>query len=263
MASVDYSALDDIGISMNAFYPRKNWVPAPLGASDHAVTVEDEVSLSCRFFPAADSAPNILFFYGNGETANDYDGIAPMYTRIGVNFFVADYRGYGRSGGWPSFTTMLADSVKVLDYVEGMLKAEGYSGSIFVMGRSMGRHSAFELAANHGNRLGGVIIESGRPILGNFVYTLPPQDAKALEAAYLEKVSSISIPSLVIHGEEDTLAPVGQAVQMHQCFKSKDKRLLTIPGAGHNDLLYQGPSQYFSAIREFTTLRREDTECRE
>ena len=252
MASVDYSALDDIGISMNAFYPRKNWSATPSGANDHAVKVDDEISLSCRFFSVGQEAPTILFFYGNGETATDYNGIAPVYNQSGLNFFVADYRGYGRSGGWPSFTTMLADSVKVLHYVESMLKAEGYSGSIFVMGRSMGRHSAFELAANHSSRLGGVIIESGRPILGNFVYTLPPQDAKALEAAYLEKVSSISIPSLVIHGEEDELAPVQQAVLMHESFASEEKRLLTIPGAGHNDLLYRGLNEYFAAIREFT-----------
>ena len=252
MASVDYSALDDIGISMNAFYPRKNWSPAPLGASDHAVAVEEEISLSCRFFPASDTAPTILFFYGNGETANDYNDIAPVYTQTGVNFFVADYRGYGRSGGWPSFTAMLADSVKVLDYTEAMLKSEGYTGPIFVMGRSMGRHSAFELAAHHGGRLGGVIIESGRPILGNFVYGLPSQDAEDLEADYFAKVSSIVIPALVIHGEQDTLAPVEQAVQMHHAFQSADKRLLTIPGAGHNDLLYRGLDEYMTAIKEFT-----------
>ena len=251
MTTVDYSALDDISISMNAFYPRKNWTPAPPGASDHAVAVTGDIFLSCRFFPASDTAPNILFFYGNGETANDYNNIAPLYNRSGVNFFVADYRGYGRSGGWPSFTTMLADSVKVLDYVEALLESEGYTGPVFVMGRSMGRHSAFELAAHHGGRLGGVIIESGRPILGNFVYGLPPQDANTLESAYFAKVSSISIPSLVIHGEMDTLAPVEQAAQMHHCFQSNDKRLLTIPGAGHNDLLYRGLDEYFAAIKDF------------
>ena len=252
MATVDYSALDDISISMNAFYPRKNWTSAPQGSIDHSVAVDGEISLSCRFFPVVGDAPTILFFYGNGETATDYNGIAPFYNQVGLNFFVADYRGYGRSGGWPSFTAMLADSRTVLDYVEGMLQAGGYAGRIYVMGRSMGRHSAFELAANCGERLAGVIIESGRPILGNFVYGLPPQDAKALEAGYLAKVSSITIPSLVIHGELDELAPVQQAVQMHHAFQSADKRLLTIPGAGHNDLLYYGINEYFAAIKEFT-----------
>ena len=258
MTTADYSALDHPGISMNAFYPRRNWSPAPPGSSDHTVAVDDGISLSCRFFPApppdsGQPAPVILFFYGNGETANDYNGIAPLYNRIGVNFFVADYRGYGRSDGAPSFTAMLADSVKTLDYLEGMLPPESRTAGIFVMGRSMGRHPAFELAARHGERLKGVIIESGRPILGNFTYALPPQDAEALETAYLAKVSSISIPSLVIHGEQDTLAPVDQAVRMHHCFRSADKRLLTIPGAGHNDLLYIGLDQYFAAIKEFVS----------
>ncbi len=252
MAAVDYSLLDDIGISMNAFYPRKNWSPALPGASDHAVAVDDDISLSCRFFPAGHGAPNILFFYGNGETATDYNGIAPFYNQTGLNFFIADYRGYGRSGGWPSFTTMLADSRIVLDYAAGMLEAGGYTGRVFVMGRSMGRHSAFELAANCGDRLSGVIIESGRPILGNFVYGLSPQQAQALESAYLAKVSSITIPSLVIHGGMDELAPVQQAVDMHHAFQSSSKRLLTIPGAGHNDLLYRGLNEYFAAIKEFT-----------
>lgn len=252
MTSVDYSALDDISISMNAFYPRKNWSATPPGAIDHAVPVNDEVSLSARFFPNSQESPTILFFYGNGETATDYNGIAPLYSQTGLNFFVSDYRGYGRSGGWPSFTAMLADSQCVLDYAAGMLKSEGYTGKLFVMGRSMGRHSAFELAANYGDRLAGVIIESGRPILGNFVYGLPSEQGKALEAAYMTKVSSISIPSLVIHGELDELAPVQQAVEMHHAFQSKDKRILTIPGAGHNDLLYRGLNEYFAAIGEFT-----------
>ena len=252
MATVDYSVLDDVSISMNAFYPRKNWSSTPPGASDHAVVVADEISLSCRFFPVRNEAPTVLFFYGNGETATDYNGIALFYNQTGLNFFISDYRGYGDSGGWPSFTGMLADSRKVLDYTANMLESEGHTGRIFVMGRSMGRHSAFELAANCGERLAGVIIESGRPILGNFVYGLPPQQGQALEAAYLAKVSSITIPSLVIHGELDELAPVQQAVEMHQAFQSEDKRLLTVPNAGHNDLLYYGLNEYFAAIKEFT-----------
>ena len=138
MTTVDYSVLDDISISMNAFYPRKNWSTTPPGASDHAVAVDDEISLSCRLFPVGDEAPTILFFYGNGETATDYNGIAPFYNQTGLNFFVADYRGYGRSGGWPSFTGMLTDSHVVLEYASGMLESAGYTGRIFVMGRSMG-----------------------------------------------------------------------------------------------------------------------------
>jgi pimeloyl-ACP methyl ester carboxylesterase len=252
MTTVDYSALDRPDISMNAFYPRRNWTSTPSGAQDFAIPVADDVTLSCRFFPAGQAQPNILFFYGNGETAADYDNIAPIYNQVGVNFFVADYRGYGNSGGLPYFSLMLSDAHKVRKELGKVLDAAGFTGGVFVMGRSMGRHAAFELAANSPEgALKGVIIESGRPILGNFCHGLDPNTAEGLEAGYRAKVASISLPALVIHGEVDTLAPVEQAREMYESFASEQKRILTIPGAGHNDLLYRGINEYFTAIREF------------
>lgn len=252
MTTTDYTALDRPEISMNAFYPRRNWTPTPTGAQDFAVPVADDISLSCRFFPVAQGQPTILFFYGNGETAADYDNIAPIYNQVGVNFFVADYRGYGNSGGLPTFSAMVADAHKVRDEVARILEAGGFTGGLYVMGRSMGRHAAFELAANSPEgALKGVIIESGRPILGNFCHGLDPAAAEELEAGYRAKVASITMPALVIHGEMDTLAPVEQAREMHASFASQQKRILTIPGAGHNDLLYRGINEYFMAIRDF------------
>ena len=254
MAAVDFAVLDQPAISMNSFYPRKGWTATPAGAEDISIPVADGTMVSGRFFPAGTAQPTILFFYGNGETAPDYDNIAPLYNQIGVNFLVVDYRGYGRSDGFPSFTAMLADSAKVLDYASSLLEERDYTGPMFVMGRSMGRHSAFELSANCGDRLQGVIIESGRPILGNFTYGLEPELAQALEAEYRAKVASITIPALVIHGELDQLAPVEQAIAMYESFPSPNKRLLTIPGAGHNDVLYRGRREYFGAIKEFVSV---------
>ena len=253
MTTTDYSALDLPEISMNSFYPRRNWTSTPAGAQDFAVSVAEDVTLSCRFFPVAQTQPTILFFYGNGETAADYDNIAPIYNQVGVNFFVADYRGYGNSGGLPTFSTMLKDAHQVRDEAKNMLEAGGYTGNLFVMGRSMGRHAAFELATNSPEGiLEGVIIESGRPILGNFCYGVDPSVAQQLEDGYRAKVASIHLPALVIHGEVDTLAPVEQAREMYESFASEQKRILTIPGAGHNDLLYRGINEYFTAIRDFT-----------
>ena len=252
MTTTDYSALDRPEISMNSFYPRRNWTPTPSGAQDFAVPVADNISLSCRFFPVAQGQPTILFFYGNGETAADYDNIAPVYNQVGINFFVADYRGYGNSGGLPSFSTMLADAHKVREEVGSILEAGQFAGRLFVMGRSMGRHAAFELATGSPEgALEGVIIESGRPILGNFCHGVDPATAETLEAGYRAKVASISMPALVIHGEMDTLAPVEQAREMYESFASQRKSILTIPGAGHNDLLHRGINEYFTAVRDF------------
>ncbi len=251
MAQVDYSALDDPDISMNSFYPRQGWTPPPDGVQDYTINVGDDIGLSCRFFPAGNKSPTILFFYGNGETAIDYNSIAPMYNQIGLNFFVADYRGYGKSGGSPSFTTMLSDANTVLEAMRIVLGASGFQGPVFVMGRSMGRHSAFELAAKEDPAINGVIIESGRPSLGQFTGGLAPDQASELEEAYRAKAASIAIPVLVIHGEMDALAPLEDAEEMFRNFASTDKKMLMIPGAGHNDLLFKGIDEYFTAIRDF------------
>ncbi|MCH7737066.1 MAG: alpha/beta hydrolase [Chloroflexi bacterium] len=251
MAQVDYSVLDDPNISMSSFYPRQGWTPIPEGVQDYTVNVGDDIGLSCRFFPVGNNSPTILFFYGNGETAIDYDSIAPMYNQIGINFFVADYRGYGKSGGSPSFTTMLADANTVLEAMRIVLGASGFQGPVYVMGRSMGRHSAFELAAKEDPAINGVIIESGRPSLGQFTGGLGPQQAAELEEAYRAKAASISIPVLVIHGEMDALAPLDDAEEMFRDFASTEKKMLVIPGAGHNDLLFKGMDEYFTAIRDF------------
>ena len=271
MATLDYTRLDRPEISMNSFYPRRNWTDTPPGAQDHTIPVGPDVSLSARFFPADVGTASILYFYGNGETAADYDDIALWYNSVGVNFFVVDYRGYGNSGGSPAFSTMLSDAWQALKYLENMLSDGGYRGGLFVMGRSMGRHAAFELAA--GSRDGreggaggpagaagsvaGVIIESGRPTLGQFTRGLPPEEAGDFQAAYREKVRSIPLPVLVIHGEVDTLAPHHEAAAMHDEMVSANKRMLTIKGAGHNDLLYRGITEYFAAIKEFVTPGRD------
>ncbi len=251
MAQVDYSALDDPNISMNSFYPRQGWTPLPDGVQDYTINAGDDIGLSCRFFPAGNRSPTILFFYGNGETAIDYNSIAPMYNQIGLNFFVADYRGYGKSGGSPSFTTMLSDANTVLEAMKIVLGASGFQGPVFVMGRSMGRHSAFELAAKEDPAINGVIIESGRPSLGQFTGGLAPEQASELEEAYRAKAASIAIPVLVIHGEMDALAPLEDAEEMFRNFASTNKKMLMVPGAGHNDLLFKGMDEYFTAIRDF------------
>ena len=49
----------------------------------------------------------------------------------------------------------------------------------------------------------------------------------------------------------DELAPVQDAVAMHDKMQTENKHLLVIPGAGHNDLMFVGLRQYFEAIRRF------------
>ncbi len=117
--------------------------------------------VGARFHGAGQHDPVLLFFHGNGEIVADYDEMAPVYTRMGINFLPVDYRGYGRSTGSPTITAMMADSHRILGFTEEFLHERGYRGPVIVMGRSLGSASALELASRYEDRIAGLIIESG------------------------------------------------------------------------------------------------------
>jgi len=252
---IDYSPLDQPHILAFVFYPRQDWAPPPPGAADHSVPVAEGISVSCRFYPVNESSPTILYFHGNGEVVCDYDGIAPLYNREGINLFVADYRGYGRSGGSPSFSNTVADAYVIFDYFRDTLRDSGYSGPLFVMGRSLGSLSAVELASNRDEEMSGLIIESGFAGAGRLLTFIVPVFESAqldeFDRANMENIGAITMPVLIIHGERDAIIPYEQAQVFYRNVGSQDKKLLTIPRAGHNDLMLIGMEQYFSSIREF------------
>ena len=257
---IDYSLLDQPHILRFVFYPREDYSPLPHNAIDHSVTVEKDISIGCRFYPSSKSAPSILYFHGNGEVVYDYDDIATLYNRLGINLFVADYRGYGRSGGMPSFSSTVADAHIIFRYFRDTLKSSGYTGPLFIMGRSLGSLSAVELAVSYPQDLKGLILESGFASAGKLLMYLGTLISfprlEDFEKATLERIRSITMPILIIHGEWDEIIPFEQAEVIYQNIGSKDKRLLRIPNAGHNDIMIVGMEQYFQAVSEFLSSQK-------
>ena len=60
----------------------------------------------------------------------------------------------------------------------------------------------------------------------------------------------VTVPTLVIHGEEDWIIPFSDGRRLYEASPAAEKRLLRIEGAGHNDLMMVGVRAYFQAIAE-------------
>lgn len=251
----DYSFLDQPEILQFVFYPRKDWTPAPPGAMDYLVYVEQGVSISCRFYPAHHDSPGILCFHGNGEVACDYDWIAPDYNRLSIGLFVADYRGYGLSSGRPTFSQMIKDCHLIFKFYLKTLDIEKTGSPTFLMGRSLGVPSVVELACHYPQNIKGLIVESGvantARLMRHFGFPADLQRIKELEEATDTKTRSIKLPSLVIHGQYDSLIPLTEGVNFYNTLGAQEKRLVIIPGADHNDIMIADKGKYFSAIKDF------------
>ncbi len=249
-----YSKIDNSSLPNFLFYPRSQHGKPRGGAFDLQVPVENELSIICRAFPADENNPWILFFHGNGEVVSDYDGIAPIYNQLGINLLVADYRGYGASGGRPTFTDMVKDAVTIFDYVYHNLPPDGREYSWYVMGRSLGSISALELAAKFPGKLKGLIIESGFISVTRLIDHLglpSPGDLTPLEEKSRRLVGSIKLPALVIHGERDRLVPLEQGKDLYETLGTEQKEFQVIPRADHNDIMFVDSEKYMQAVEKF------------
>jgi len=252
---IDYSSLDQPFLLQFIFYPRKDFTPCPRNGFDLSVWVGNGASISCRFYMGHHEWPWILFFHGNGEVVSDYDEISPLYHQKKINLVVADYRGYGASTGVPTLTDLAQDAHTVFKEVREELSRRNLRKDLWVMGRSLGSISALELACHHQEEIKGLIIESGFPSVVRIMFHLgiPTQGMglEKIDQGCLERIKKIFLPALIIHGEQDSLVPLENAKDIYQHLGTKEKELLVIPSATHNDIMLVGFMDYFKAIQQF------------
>ncbi len=259
ISRIDYSELDRPEILMFLFHPRPEWGETPANApfEEAQVQVEEDVVVGGRRYLADRDAANILFFHGNGEIVADYEDMAPLYTRLGLNFHPFDYRGYGRSTGKPTITAMMRDCHVIFDQTVKWLEENGYKGPLVLMGRSLGSASVLELISCYAVQVDGLIVESGFAFAGPLLELLGI-NAQAMglqeERGFrnVDKMRTFPKPTLVIHAERDHIIPFSDGQALFDACPAQDKKLLMIPGANHNDIFFRGMQPYMEAVKVLT-----------
>ena len=253
----DYTDMDREEILNFVFHPRKEFLTSSkaLEATNIMVPVSDGIAVHGMWFFKDKLTPTILFFHGNGEIVSDYEDIGILYNSMNINFFIFDYRGYGRSEGTPTVTAMLKDSTAIFDFVKKQLKDDKVTGPLIVMGRSLGSASALEIALKYEDRFDGLIIESG------FAHTTPlfnllsggvPGGFKENHGFHqIEKITHYAKPLLVIHSEYDHIIPYSDSEDLINACKTEHKKHVKIPNANHNTIFQEGLSQYMEEVKNF------------
>ncbi|MFH1242850.1 MAG: alpha/beta hydrolase [Pseudomonadota bacterium] len=208
---------------------------------------EDRKRLHGWFFHQEKGSPVILFCHGNaGNISHRLDNIRLLLEK-GLQVFIFDYRGYGKSSGAPSETGIYTDGQAAYDYL--VQKVRFPPDKIVLFGRSLGAAVAIEVALTRAVK--AVIIESGFTSTKGMAETMFPFNLFSflLPSNYnnLEKIARVRVPKLIIHGDADRIVPFKMGEQLFAASK-EPKAFYALKGAGHNDSYVIGGEEYFRRI---------------
>ena len=177
-----------------------------------------------------------IVFHGNGGPVENFIFTQMWLGELGIASYGFDYRGFGRSCGWPSEKGMYTDSDTVVEHV---LKREEIDASkVIIVGISVGSAPAARAASLHGVRL--LILSSAftdlrsaaraQPLLGwlaPFVwYQLPTKQ-------FVSELGETHL--LLARGMQDRIVPPDHSSQLLASYRGSGyNELLSSDVAGHN-----------------------------
>ncbi len=214
----------------------------------------DGVRLHGWLVPAPDARITILWCHGNaGNIGDRVNNLKYLHRLLGVNVFIFDYRGYGRSAGhlWSlSEPATYRDAEGALAYLRS--RKDLASARLVYFGRSLGAAVAIELSREHPPA--GLILETAftsiREMAGIVMPYLPFPGLLQTKYDNLAKLPTIRVPLLILHGDQDEVVPLRLA---HRLFEAANppKTFYTIHAAHHNDTYIVGGEPYFQAWGRF------------
>ena len=228
--------------------------PERVGLSYETVEIrtEDGVRLHGWYLPAnADARAVLLFFHGNaGNISHRLDSLK-IFSDLGLDVLIFDYRGYGRSEGEVSEQGTYRDAEAAWRYLTDGRRISGKN--IVLFGRSLGAAIAAQLATRHNP--GALIMESGftsAPDLAAPHFPLFPVRLLA-RFGYSAKdyLKSVHCPVLIVHSRDDEIVPIQHGRELFAA-AHEPKGFLEIRG-GHNDGFLLSRQSYVAGLDAFLT----------
>lgn len=216
---------------------------------------EDGPDLHGWWIPGRRPGPAVVFFHGNaGNVSHRLDILRRLHDRVGLGVLIFDYRGYGKSSGSPSEEGLYADARAA----RALARTRGWDGGGLVLyGRSLGAAVALRSAVESPPL--GCVLEAAFTSLEDLARLHYPVLSHLLmpwvrgQYPNLAAVRGLSSPVLFLHGDRDTIAPIGMGWRLFDAAPG-EKRFRTLLGAGHDDAPFVGGDAYWEAWEDFLEL---------
>lgn len=183
--------------------------------------------------PAGAVRATAIVFHGNAGHAGHRAWYVQALEPLGLRVILAEYPGYGPRSGKPGAKVFADDAQQTLAIAHRL-----HGGPLLVIGESLGAAVAADVAGRHPDRVAGLLLITPWDRLANVAshhYPLLPV-RWLLNDRYdaVEALHAYARPVVVAVAEHDTIVPARFGIALHDALDAP-KRLLVIPGSGHND----------------------------
>jgi fermentation-respiration switch protein FrsA (DUF1100 family) len=221
---------------VSLFYPSREMIASPsvlgLPWEDVYFKTKDQVTLNGWFFKTPQAKSTLIFAHGNAGNMSDRLFKIKFFHDLGLNVFIFDYRGYGKSEGKPSESGLYLDAQAAYDYL--LNRRDVDMDKIILYGASLGGAVVVDLATQRKAAL--LVVEASFtnvPDMANIHYHFVPSFLIYMKFDSIEKVKDLSVPKLFIHSPDDEVVPYWIGQKLYEA-AANPKEFLKIHG-GHND----------------------------
>jgi uncharacterized protein len=195
-------------------------------------TADGERVIAWHLPPRANN-PVIIYFHGNGGSLRYRVERFRALTANGAGLLAVSYRGYGGSSGTPTEAGLLADADTAYAFAATRYPPE----RIVLWGESLGSGVAIALASER--KVSRLVLEApftSAADIGAAVYWFMPVRLLMKDQFRSDqRIALVAAPILILHGSNDAVVPISFGERLF-ALANEPKRMVRIPGGGHNDL---------------------------
>jgi alpha-beta hydrolase superfamily lysophospholipase len=195
--------------------------------------MEDGGMVNALHFRVPNSRGVVFYIKGNSRSIKGWGKFAKDFIGKGFDFFILDYRGFGKSKGRRTESILFSDLQQAYKWLSGQYPEE----QIVLYGRSLGSGLAARIASwNHPRML--ILDCPYYSFLYNsrrFGFWLPLNWLLRYHIRTDRFLTQVQCPTHILHGTRDRLFPIRQS-EMLQALAQNKIKLHPIVGAGHNNL---------------------------
>lgn len=195
--------------------------------------MEDGGTVNALHFRVPNSKGVVFYIKGNSRSIKGWGKFARDFVGKGFDFFILDYRGFGKSRGRRTEEILYADLQQVYKWL-----AETYDEERIVLyGRSLGSGLAARIASwNHPHML---LLDcpyySFLYHISRYAFILPVRWLLRYHIRTDRFIRKVHCPVHILHGKKDRLIPYRQS-EMLRDLAPQNITLYPIKEAGHNNL---------------------------